>query len=280
MNGMRLTVLAVMLLLGALPLALAEEVVDPNHDVTDDPVPTGNSPVTLPVPGDGGWSDDFNRSPGTDMGPDWTEYVGDMAIIMGHGFGNMDFGWSYMLHNFASADPMLAVMHVDLLPPSGISGPHVALIAGADPSSTLWFYTKIQDNNTDGSYDRIYYYSSGNGEPWGSFFTDITPFTTARVTMYFTQDGHTLNVDIDSDFDGNVDEHFENTGAMSVTTAGTGFGIGTWAAGAYDNWEIVVPDVPDDPDVPAASETGLLILLVVLLLCSAAVILRRRQRAA
>ncbi len=191
-------------------------------------------------PGRATWSDDFNRASGTNMGADWTEWTGDMAISSNHGMGNLSSGWSYMLHNSASMAHTDATMKIDLVAPSGSSGPHVALIMGATSGSTTWLYTKIQDNNDDGYYDRIFFYSSGNGGGWGTqYYQDLTtPVQTAQVTMYMSNGGDTLNVDIDNDFNGTVDQHHDNTGALALGITGTEFGIGAWAMGSYDNWEV------------------------------------------
>jgi len=187
------------------------------------------------------WADDFDRPNATRMGPDWTEYIGDQVLLNNHGQGNLANNFGYMLHNTASLRPAAAMMQVDLLPPSGSGGPHVALIAGARPGSYQWFYTKIQDGTNDGTYDRIYFYSVSNGTAWGSTrFRDLSrPIATGRVYMYFTNGGDTLNVDIDADFDGTIDQHVSNSGALAVPVAGTMFGIGTWAMGSYDNWRVV-----------------------------------------
>ncbi|MFO1078401.1 MAG: hypothetical protein U1E73_11825 [Planctomycetota bacterium] len=186
------------------------------------------------------WSDDFNQPNTTNMGPFWTEVVGDEIIQNNQGQGNLATGWSYMLHNFAAMSPATTRMEIDLMPPLGTSGPHVALITGAASGATQWFHTKIQDNDSNGTYDRIFFYSNGNGGGWGSPGSRAltTPVTTGRVYMYFTNAGDTLNVDIDENFDGVIDQHYANSGALAVTVAGTGFGIGTWAMGAYDNWRI------------------------------------------
>lgn len=221
----------------------AQAPVDANHAGAAAPVaanpgsPSQGSPGSSLLPL---WTDDFNRPDSTNMGPDWTEVQGDEVILSNHGQGNLITGWSYMLHNFAAQSPASAVMEIDLLPPSGTSGPHVALIAGAATGSVLWFYTKIQDNNSDGTYDRIYFYSNGNGGSWGTNASVplTTPIATGRVYMYFTNAGDTLHVDIDTDFNGVVDQSYANTGALAVTVAGTSFGIGTWAMGSYDNWRV------------------------------------------
>lgn len=196
-------------------------------------IPSGPSPAVS-------WTDNFDRANSTNMGPNWTEFAGDQVIQNNQGQGNLSSGWSYMLHNSASLNPAGARMEVDLKPPVGASGPHVALIAGAASGSTQWLYTKIQDNTSDGTYDRIFFYRTGNGGGWGTnSFVDLTsPIATGRVFMYFSNAGDTLHVDIDTNFDGTVDQSYSNTGALAVTVAGTGFGIGTWAMGAYDNWRV------------------------------------------
>lgn len=196
------------------------------------------------------WTDDFNRANSTNMGADWTEAAGDMIIQGNQGQGNLATGWSHMLHNSAALSPAGARMQIDLAPPSGSSGPHVALIAGAAVGSTRWFYTKIQDNDSNGTYDRIFFYSSGNGGAWGAngFLNLTAPIAAGRVHMYFTNGGDTLHVDIDMDFNGSVDQQYSNTGALAVMVAGTGFGIGTWAMAAYDNWRV-------DGCAPASQQT-------------------------
>jgi hypothetical protein len=132
-------------------------------------------------------------------------------------------------------------MKVDLLPPQGSSGPHVALIAGA--TGTSWLYTKIQDNDSNGLYDRIFFYSNGNGGGWGT--SSSVPLTsqiaTGRVTMFVSNGGDRLNVDIDTNFDGIPDQQFQNDGILALGLSGSTYGIGTWAMGAFDNWEVVDP---------------------------------------
>ena len=234
----RITSLLLALCVSAIP---AQTIVpDANHLVM------GTGPIAVPGPmgsalAPGGYFDDFNRPDGTDMGPEWSEINGDMAIMNGAGMGTLTSGWSYMIHNLASGSLAQNPMQIDLLPPSGTSGPHVALITGVGPGSTQWSYTKIQDNNSDGTYDRVYFYSAGNGSGWGSSSVALTPFATGHVMMSLDPTGDTLTVDIDWNFDGIVDESVSNSGFLNLTLAGTGFGIGTWAMGSYDNWQVGTP---------------------------------------
>ena len=165
-----------------------------------------------------------------------------MVISNNFGRGNLGSGWSYMTHAFATGLLANTVMSVDLLPPTGTSGPHVALIAGVNAGSTSWLYTKIQDNDSNGTYDRIFFYSAGNGGGWGIGTTALTAaIPTGRATMYVTNGGDRLNVDIDANFDGIPDQTYQNNGMLALGLTGTGYGIGTWAMGAYDNWQVPTP---------------------------------------
>ncbi len=232
------TPLVFLSLLAVAASASAQAPVDANHAAG-----APDEVFASSAPGAGaraGASDDFNRANSTNMGPDWVEHAGDLVIDNQLGRGDLSSGWSYMLHNSASGNPADETMWVDLAPPTGSSGPHVALICGAATGSTSWFYTKIQDNDGNGLYDRIFFYQAGNGSGWGtSYYQDLSPqVASARVSMYFTNAGDTMNVDIDEDFDGVVDQHFENYGALAVAYAGTSYGIGAWAMGAFDNWSV------------------------------------------
>ena len=202
---------------------------------------------TLPlsaIPGHAqAFADDFNRPNSTDMGPDWSEVSGDMVIAGNQGAGNLlPTGWSKMIHTAAGANYDQAVARITMVSSVGSSGPHVALVFGDGGLRNI--YTKIQDNNSDGLFDRLFWYSNDNGTSWGnsSSITLSPPFASARVEMYVTNAGDTMNVDIDDNLDGVVDQHYENTGLLAFADQlGQGFGIGTWAGAIYDDWEIELP---------------------------------------
>jgi hypothetical protein len=250
------SLLIVLVLFCMSPFVLAQSGITQAEDANQMGIFPQNFEVFTPIvhqfggDGSGIWFDDFNRPDSTNMGPDWTEMDGDLVITDNHGKGNLSSGWSYMLHNSADENYADAVMEIDLLTPSGSSGPHVSLIMGVTPGSVSWLYTKIQDNDDDGFYDRLFFYSYANGTPWGSdpFQTLTNPIQTGHVTMYVTNSGDTLNVDIDEDFNGTVDQHYENTGILSLLPLGTGFGIGTWAMGAFDNWGVNCSGLPLSAD--------------------------------
>jgi hypothetical protein len=102
-------------------------------------------------------------------------------------------------------------------------------------------FLKVQDNDSNGFYDRVYFYRGINGSAWtgntGSSFPLVTPTVSGRMTCYFTNNGDTANVDIDNNFDGTVDEHFQTDGVLNIAPAlGLGLGIGCYNNPAVDNW--------------------------------------------
>jgi hypothetical protein len=108
--------------------------------------------------------------------------------------------------------------------------------------SPSYLYTKIQDNDQDGLYERVMFYSLDNKLGYGSSNQLITPFLTARVEMYVTNGGDTMNVDIDSNFDGTVDTHVESSGILAFAAdLGDGFALGAFNKGAFDDWEVEIP---------------------------------------
>lgn len=186
------------------------------------------------------WWANFDLPSGTSMGPDWQETAGDMAITSGEGHGNLNAGWSKMVHQHATGSYADAHMEITLRPPTGTSGPHVALVCGDGGSRNL--YTKIQDNDSNGTYDRIYFYSDDNGTSYGSSSVAVSPFSAGRVAMYFTNNGDTLIVEIDVNFDGVADTQASSSGILSFAASlGTGFAVGTWAMGTYDEWSVSLP---------------------------------------
>jgi hypothetical protein len=211
------------------------------------------------------WSDDFNRPDSTVMGSDWRELAGDLAITNGEGHGNLSSGWSKMHHNSAGGDWRTAYAEATYLPPSGSSGPHVALILGAGGAKNL--YTKIQDNDSNGTYDRIFFYNGDNTGYWGSssFVTLANPFTTARVVMYVGADMDSVVVEIDTNFDGVPDESHTNVGiAPFAAQLGNEYGIGTWAMGRFDDWQVGDATFSGTPDSVSVSAGGSVALSVTL----------------
>ena len=120
---------------------------------------------------------------------------------------------------------------VDFLPKTAsFNAFYVALVLGNDTSAD-GIFMKVQDNDGTDLYDRVFFYRGVNGGGWFTGFPNVfdlaikTP--SGRMTCYVTNSGETANIDIDRDFDGIVDEHFEASGlASGGFTGGMQFGLG------------------------------------------------------
>ena len=231
-------------LLALLACALASPAV---AQTSIDATKTGQAilPSGVAVPGPGfnrgiDACDDFNRASGTNMGPNWTEVQGDFGITANTGYA-ISTSNQYMIENNAVAGFAGSDMQVDFLPKvSGSNLIYVALISGyADLGNNV--FIKVQDNNSDGLYDRVFFYGGINGSPWniGSYFFDLaTPTASGRMDVYFTGGGDVANLDIHNHTSGMV-EHFESSGLLaSGFIFGTQFGIGAFNSPAFDNYEV------------------------------------------
>ncbi len=240
MKSTALSILSIALLLCLAPAGMSQNI--------DNSLPPGGfNKVDIPGPpippsGSRSWSDDFNRASGTNMGADWNEMSGDIGISANMGYG-IASGMSLMEHTSASAAYDAHVQAIDFLPKhSGSNLVYVALVSGLASSSTNIFI-KVQDNDSDGLYDRVFFYSGNNGGPWSgyspSYYYDLAVKTpSGRMFVYFTGGGDVANLDIDRDFDGTVDESFTCSGVLGIAGLGTGFGIGTYNSPQFDNWEV------------------------------------------
>jgi hypothetical protein len=214
------------------------------------------------------WNDDFNRPNAATLGADWTQMVGSFGIFNNRG-NSAGTANSWAQHNTATtASYATSVASVDFYPSSGLT--YVALLLGVGGAPDN-FYLKVQDNNGDGLYDYIGMYRGINGGAWPGgttgFAAMTSPAASGRMSCYFTNAGDTANLDLDTDFDGLVDQHYESSGILgSGMTIGTGFGIGAYGTPEYDDWragdvkiDVAVGGPPcfsdfldfDDPFVPS-----------------------------
>lgn len=182
-------------------------------------------------------SDDFNRPNSTAMGPDWTEIVGDIEVSnnMGHGVTS----GSLMTHVSANApyDTSLQRVYFESQTPAVI---YVASVMGL-ASSTDNIFLKVQDNNSDGLFDRVFFYRGNNGGSWGAptyYFDLAVPTSSGTMTTYFTGAGDVAVIEIDNDTSGTV-EVFQASGIVAAGLAlGNGFGIGTYGSAWFDDYEV------------------------------------------
>ncbi|MHC4823045.1 MAG: hypothetical protein ACYTEP_03405 [Planctomycetota bacterium] len=158
--------------------------------------------------------DDFNRANGP-LGPDWGVGSGSYEILNNQ-FANVGSANGWALYNGATSLYDQAVIEFDLEPnPSTLA--YTAAIIGA--GGTEMTFTKIQGSPT---YTNVGFYVGVNGggvSGYGGFFT-ITAVTGGRVQVYVTNGGDTMNADIDEDFDGVYEYHYEASGLIASGIAG------------------------------------------------------------
>lgn len=234
----RLSLLLTALLPAAVLLPpLPGQAVDPTLTATS-PAAQAPSPA---APGAGSRSncvrDDFDRANGPMSGP-WTQVVGLQEIdnLRGRGLAGQTLGW--MVHDLARDAYDQVRLECKLAPPDGTLQ-YVAMVSGRSGADML--FTKIQaaDGRSDYEYAGFYVGHNGGGRPGYGGFIAIAPVRQGRVSAWVSDAGDTMNLDLDVDFDGVVDYHYESSGILSLGTAwGTEVGIGTWGVGSYDDWDM------------------------------------------
>jgi hypothetical protein len=198
------------------------------------------SAVTPPPPAalSGPASDDFNRPNAPTLGSNWLVQQGSFQINNNHG-GSTSGVYPWVQHVSAGASYDTSTATIDFLPASGPSVIYVALIFGTG-ASTDNIFIKVQDNTSDGLYDSVWFYRGINGGTWGSTgysFPLTTPTASGRMHCYFTSNGDVANCDIDIDFNGTIEDHFQANNILAAgMNLGTSTGIGCYGLPEFDNW--------------------------------------------
>ncbi|MCC7015086.1 MAG: hypothetical protein IT454_21175 [Planctomycetes bacterium] len=198
--------------------------------------------LASPALAQGLWTDDFNQ-PNGPLGAAWSVQNGAFLISNGQAYSTGgDHHWA--MHNSANADWRDQRVTLDFLP--RIQGPnlfYVGVLLGARPD-WLGAFVKVQDNDGDGLYDRVYFWYGVNaGASWGSpgYFDLAQALPAGRMTVYFTGAGDVANLDIDSNFDGATDEHFQLAGVLASPLApllSNRVGIASFGSPGIDNFEL------------------------------------------
>ncbi len=181
--------------------------------------------------------DDFNRANNTNMGGDWSEVAGNIEVLnnQGHGVTNL----SMMTHTSASDAYSTSTMTAKFDTAGGLV--YVTMVAGYNDISNNVF-VKVQDNTSNGDYDRVFFYYGNNGGPWagntGYYFDLATPTISGTMTLSFSGGGDVAVLEIDNDTSG-VTETFTCGGLLgSAGGLGNGFGIGTYGGCYFDDWSV------------------------------------------
>lgn len=209
------------------------------------PQPTAPAVLTAPAASHSlasGWSDDFNRPDSGTLGVDWLLQTGSFAIQSNRGAA-VATGNQWVRHVSASAQYDDLEQSIDFHAAPTAQVMYVALVSGIGASADNVF-VKVQDNTSDGTFDRLFIYRGINGSPFTSpyFFDLAVPVTQGRMTVFFTNNGDTVNIEIDSNFDGVAEETFGVSGVLSAgLVLGNSFGIGCFNQPRFDNWQVGAP---------------------------------------
>jgi len=144
-------------------------------------------------------SDDFNRPNSTNMGPDWSEQNGDIKIESNHGVGNSSFTTNWMYHTGYSATYQDAFTGISFHNNNNSSGA-VGLVIGLDPNAWSGVEIKLQDNDGDKLFDRLFFEAAIGAGAWFSQGTPVifdlpTPIASGRLTVH-APDADTAEVQI------------------------------------------------------------------------------------
>lgn len=185
-------------------------------------------------------SDNFNRPDSPDPGPNWSPQAGSWEIISGRARGTDSSLMTFIGGSFN--EPLL---RVDAFSAQQAEGPsYVAMVSlFGDLNNNI--FIKIQDNDQDGLFDRVYFYYGNNGDPWsgmtgGDYFQDLpTPIAAVHVSTAVLFDSITLQ--LDTDFDGIADQTYNRGGIPLGSPLGTGIGVGGYGFATVDNF-MAVPE--------------------------------------
>jgi hypothetical protein len=180
--------------------------------------------------------DDFNRADSPSMGGDWVEQTGDIEILGNRGHGLINF--SLMTHVSASGPYVGSTVSTVFDHGGGLN--YVAVVAGYSSLSSCVF-VKIQDNDIDGFYDRVFFYNGNSGGTWGSstYYYDLaTPTLSGTITLSFDPTGDIAILDVENDASG-LTETFTGDNLLTIAgSLGTGYGIGTYGPAFFDDVSI------------------------------------------
>lgn len=173
--------------------------------------------------------DDFNRADSTNMGANWTETDGDFSIL-----GNRTVGTNSSAMSYTGAAPGdKACVEVY----AANSGTQYGGVYLKWTSSGDNLFVKVQDNNGNGDFERIFFVRDGGfvfNQACAGGFVISSPFTSARLSVYL--DGTTLKADIDTNFDNISDQSYSCAGAPA--RSGIRVALGIFGGTALDNFGI------------------------------------------
>jgi hypothetical protein len=193
--------------------------------------------VTLPASADS-FFDNFNRPDAANLGSNWTTGSGSIGIANNMAASSFSSA-NYATVNGFSGSYLTTRLSVDALSTSTNLN-YVALMLGYANSSNNLFI-KVQDQNNANKFGKAAFYYGNNG---GGYFFDVTPFDAGRITVYAIN-ANTIQLDIDSNFDGIADQSYTHAySASQIAALGPGIGLGMYGPALADNYAANVVPLP------------------------------------
>lgn len=185
--------------------------------------------------------DDFNRPDAADLGPNWTIGYGSIGISNNKAFSSYS-GPNYAIVNGFSGEYSLTKLSVDAVSTSTDLN-YVALMLGYNAGNGNCLFVKVQDQSSgDGKYEHAAFYYGNNGP--GHFFELNTPFDAGRISV-FAVDKDTIQLDIDSDFNGVADQSYTHKYSEGeILGLGDGIGLGMYGPALADNYAANAVPIP------------------------------------
>lgn len=202
------------------------------------------------------WSDNFN-APNGPLGPNWTVVSGTWGIDNNQGVHLSSPANETIQYGPASLAYGSSVSSLDIFATSTASQ-FSALLTGLGGTDTLM--VKIQAQTSTGQFSHVGFYHKTSATAYGNWTPGVTTlpdgttnattgfvtmpagytFASARMSVWFP-DLDTVQLDLDTDFNGTIDQTYKRTGLSSfAANLGTGHGIAAWGTTArFDNWSVV-----------------------------------------
>jgi hypothetical protein len=187
------------------------------------------------------FADNFNRADSTDLGPDWQNVSGVATRVISNRAANIAGSGNNLSlltpANF-SATYTDTTVEADLFHDGSTTLGFVALAFGHNglTGAGNGLYIKVQAQ-TGSQYSHVGFYTGvGNSStaPWTDppiFFTLNAPFSSAHMTVW-ASDATTINLGLDTDFNGTDDQVYTRHLNLANMTFGTRAGIGIFGPSA------------------------------------------------
>jgi hypothetical protein len=177
--------------------------------------------------------DDFNRPDGTVIGNGWIEVNGDLVLQGNRGKGNLFMANDTWMAQASFAQPYTsAKARIQFEAPVGEIAGSVGVALGLTPSTWSATTVRLQDNDLDGLFDRIFFEAAINAGAW---YTGGVPvkydlpvqLAAGQLTAWVQDGGNTAVVRVE-DAAGHLIGIYSASGIAGSPFAPTGTHVGVW----------------------------------------------------